>query len=275
MVSTSVAWACKINWEKLPHKVPGFADKARPQGLTVFNGNLVLSNHFKDARYRRPSELIFLHQESFKVLKKLSFPEGFAHVGGLGSDQQFIYASDFGQRDILQIDVASSFKNNTLVFKRALSLEIAGASGLSVRNDLLAVSFYALPHRSPYFRDRFLQFYDLSTSKRVHFKGEIFSSNFSQGLAFVEVKDKVFLVESINSFSSVLRYWLTGLDSASDIIRTYAVNVSAKTIRHMRDDVLPSTMVEDLAFDGERTLYTTDEQDFHFYRGAVQERCSN
>ncbi len=270
---SSLTYACKINWKRLPQKVPSFAEKVRPQGLTVFKNKLVLTNHFKDTPTSGPSELAFLDIENFAVEKKFYFPKDFSHVGGLASDEHYIYASDFDNQDLLRIDVDASFSSNALVSKKIMTLAAAGASGLSVSKGLLAVSYYIVPHRSPYFSDRLVQFYDLTSGKRVSFEGKILGSNFSQGLTFINHKSKLYLIEAINVFSSVMRYWLTGLDDAPDLIRVYAVDIAAKKITHLKDDLIPSLMVEDLAFDGDKYLYTTDEQDFHFYRGTFQSDC--
>lgn len=273
--SSTLSFACTINWEKLPYKTPLKVENVRPQGLTFFNDYLVLTNHFKDTAIQKPSEIIFIDKKHFQVQKKLSFPSGYFHVAGLATDHQFIYASDFDSKSLLRINVEASLSKNTLVFQKLFDLPTSGASGLSIHKNLLAVSFYIVPYRSPYFEERRVHFYELKTGKRVLFEGNVLGSNYSQGLAFFEINRKLFLAEAINLFSSVIKYWITGLDDSSDIIRIYSVDIARRKISHTKDLSFPGKMIEDLTFDKERYLYTTDEQDFHFYRGMIVDDCTS
>jgi hypothetical protein len=55
LLSSTLSFACTINWEKLPYKTPLKVENVRPQGLTFFNDYLVLTTHFKDTTFRKPS----------------------------------------------------------------------------------------------------------------------------------------------------------------------------------------------------------------------------
>lgn len=266
-------FACDIVWKKTASLVPFRQIKASPQGLTYFKDNIVLTNHYKHSGELKPSDLMFLEKDTFKLKRKFSFPAGYFHVGGLATDGSYIYASDFDNRTLLKINVERSFKENKVIATNVFNLEVYGASGLSVNQNILAVSDYIVPYRSPYLKDRFIKFYDLSTGLPVHFEGDLKSSNYSQGLTFFERDKKLYLAESINMFNSILKYRLTGLDDLPDAIRIYSVDVKTKKIKFLNELSIPAVMVEDLGFDGEH-FYTTDEQDFHFYKGTVSGKCS-
>ena len=133
-------------------------------------------------------------------------------------------------------------------------------------SDLLAVSQYILPHRFPYLAGRYIHFYDLATGEQIKFKGDLQSSNYSQGLTFFTQDNNLFLVEPVNKFGNVLKYWITGLDNYQDLIRIYQINEQKREIEFINEFEIPGTMVEDLAFDG-KYFHTTDEQDFSFYHG--------
>lgn len=264
------SFACEFKWEQLPVKTPLFDQMSRPQGLTYFKNNLVLSNHFKDSKghSEQPSKLYFFKVPDFKIEATLTFPENFHHVGGLAAQGDNLYGVDFDESGVFKIDVPSSLKTGKVKVERAFDIETRGLSGLSIHENLLAVSYYMHPLRKPFLKDRFIQFYDVTTGKKINFSGEIRGSNYSQGLAFFRKNEKLYLAETINDFENTLKYKITGYDYKPDVLRLYSIQFDSKEIKLISETSIPATMAEDLTFDG-NYLYTTDEQDFHFYRSSI------
>jgi WD40 repeat protein len=252
LVSSQASKACEFKWEKLPIKTPLSDQKVRPQGLTFFKNYLVLSNHFKDSKTNNNlSQLYFYRVPEIVLEKVLSFPETFHHIGGLASNHENIYAVDFDKTGLYEINVPSSFKSNQVELRKILDLGIAGPSGLSIYQDIVAVSYYIIPYKEPYFQDRTIQFYKISTGEKIKFLEGFKDSNYSQGLSFFNNHEKLYLAESINEFSNVLKYKITGNDFKPDTIRLYSLDLDKKIFSHVSDTSIPSTMVEDLSFDGQ------------------------
>lgn len=270
LISFETSFACDFKWEQLPVKTPLFDQISRPQGLAYLKDRLLLSSHFKDSKNfsEKPSELYSFKLPDLKLESTLTFPEKFHHVGGLATKDDNLYIVDFDKSGVFKVSVSSSIKTGKVEPERVFNIETMGLSGLSIYENLLAVSYYLHPLRKPYLGDRFIQFYDIATGEEIKFSGEIKSSNYSQGLTFFSKNGKLYLAETINDFENTIKYKITGFDYKPDILRLYSVQLNSKEIKFISETSIPATMSEDLAFDG-RYLYTTDEQNFHFYRASI------
>jgi hypothetical protein len=259
---------CEIDWEKLSQKTPFHKKNVRPQGLARLGDSVFLTNHYKDSDTdKENSDLFEIELKSFSIINKFKFPEGFRHIGGLASDSSNLFAIDFDRQDFLKLDVSSN--KEVLKIESLFKIPQRGLSGLALYNGIIAISHYILPHKSPYFSDRYIRFFDLKGGNEISFNGEILSSNYSQGLAFLKNEHGLYLLESINKFKSVLKYWITGLDNEPNIIRIYKINIENKAIKHLADYKSPANMIEDVAVLKNGNILVTDEQNFSFYEGRL------
>lgn len=264
---TNTCFSCEVKWNKLMQKTPFHSNEVRPQGLTKHHNSLILSNHYKDAKTgKESSDFLVLNQNSMALTKKLKFPPEYKHIGGLTSDEKSIYAVDFDRGYFLRLeDIGKEIIDVTPLFE----VPIKGLSGLAIDNKIIAISNYILPHRYPYFADRYIRFFDLDSGSELKFSGNVLSSNYSQGLAFFRINDNLYLAESINNFDSVLSYWMTGYDYTPDTLRIYKLDNESLTIEHVVDTISPANMIEDLALNGQGHIITTDEQDYSFYEAKI------
>jgi len=258
---------CEIDWEKLNQKTPFHKKNVRPQGLARLGDSVFLTNHYKDSDTdEETSDLFEIDSKSFSIKNKFKFPEGLRHIGGLASDGSNLFAIDFDRQDFLKLDVSSN--KEILKIESLFKIPQRGLSGLAIYKGIIAISNYILPHKAPYLSDRYIRFFDLSGNE-IKFKGKILTSNYSQGLAFLKNEHGLYLIESINKFKSVLKYWITGLDYESDIIRIYKINIEDKAIKHLADYNSPANMIEDIAALDSGSILVTDEQNFSFYEGRL------
>ena len=231
--------------------VPYAAEAYPPQGLTLWNGHLLLTNHWNDTR----SELYQLDAETGAVTATGALPPEAVHVSGLGWDGTHLWVLDHATDYLYRMDPAALLRGEPAERGR-WDTGLSGASALTVvtvdDTVYLALSdFLATSRTYLLLRDRVD---DLATTDVPSLATASYRNRgFSQGLTW----DGTYLYEAVNALGTDR---IEVLD-VTDALRSGGTD----PVRRLGSLAAPGPMVEDLATDGTH-LWTTDERTFQLYR---------
>lgn len=232
-----------------------------PQGATVANDDLLLTNHWNEAR----SELYQVDPESGTVLAQATLPSEATHTSGLAWDGEWLWAVDHAANTLYQLDRAATFETGAAVVEASYDTGLRGASGLTVLevddSAYLAVSDFVwsiqttpmLPMGSARTyvvpRPTLDEPGSLTDAAILSYP----NGGYSQGLTW----DGTYLYESLNNL---------GTDRVEVLDVEAAVRErDGNRVTRLGSFAGPAGRIEDLATDGE-TLWTTDEGTYELYR---------
>jgi glutamine cyclotransferase len=237
---------------------PGAEHEYSPQGMTVLDGDLLVTNHW----HGEQSRLYRLDSTTGDVLASTALPSEAKHTSGLAWDGEWLWAVDHVSNRLYRLAVAASFEAGQAVVERTVETGFRGASGLSMLevdgDQYLALSDFRwtvetvppLPLGSGHTYVAPLDRVADGRSVREAASLSYPNGGYSQGLAW----DGTYLYESCNT---------VGTDRID--IRDVAPALRGDaTVECLGSFEAPGSFVEDLGTDGSR-LWTTDEGDYAVY----------
>ena len=242
-----------LDWEDLG-PVPEASNKYPPQGLEIWNGNLLLSVHWNDTK----TVVYELSTETWLPVREFTMPPEAVHTSGLVLDGDTLWGVDYAVDRAYRMDPVASLNTGTAAEVNSFATEISNTSAVTLLEHngqrLMAIS-----QHTPLATIDLIDYAAAlaSGSAEDHVIASFRSHPFSQGLTY---KDG-YLYDACN--------WL----GKNRILKIDAAQAIADGT--IKDAVVaiyeaPSKGVEDIIFH-EGWLYTSDETSFRLYRTKLPE----
>lgn len=262
----------KDDWTRISSSPDG-EHQYPPQGMTVEDGDLLVTNHWNGAK----SGLYRVDSETGDILARAAMPAEAKHTSGLAWDGEWLWALDHESNMLYQLNIEETFAEEQAVVERQFETGLQGASGLTlieagdkayfVISDFLWTieTTPSLPVGSA--RTYIVPRTRVERGKTVE-QAAVCSYNnggYSQGITW----DGSYLYESLNNLGTDRIEVLDVSDILSD--------PDTGNIDRIGSFEGPAGRIEDLGTDGD-TLWTTDEGTYALYRldslGYIRESLS-
>ena len=247
-----------LQWEDLgatPLGEKGFT----PQGMTWAEGRILFANTWKDER----SRVYEFDPDGLKPLRWFDMPAEAVHTSGLTWDGKRLWGVDFKSNRAYCIDLELSLSAGEVAVIGSFDTTLRGTSACCFVPEgdekLLAVSDFMKSRRTIFVRpDAALR----AGTATGHIAFSYRNEGFSQGLEYIDG----FLYESENKI---------GIDVVNkmDMARLRETGSARKATVAQYNG--PSKGIEDLAWDGRGSIYTSDETSFRFYRARLAPKAAD
>ena len=256
-------------WEPIG-PTPEGENRYTPQGLTWVDGRLIFANSWQNTR----SRVYEIDPAEAAVGRSFDMPPEAVHTSGFAWDGRWLWAVDYISHLVYRIDLEESFARGECITSGTFRTGLQGSSACCLLDwqgeRLLAISDFRNTRTTYLVRHH-------EALEAGHMRGCVVfayrNEGFSQGLEW----DGRYLYEAENRLHEDIinqmdpDMLLRTRDAATATVRQWvAAGCENRRWTKRVSDWIKG--VEDLAFDEEGTLYTSDETTFTFYRTTLPPR---